>query len=172
MDIWNKWSNIHHDWSFQCLFQSLSVEFLTITMASKSRSTLVLIILLPSMLGLLGICTYSTVISSNLLDPKYAYYHRRYLTSYGEKRTSFNTSWDAMMKSVMNCGGSLEEDTSNNRVIYLCTEDYRWSRCYSNYDSKYCQRCQTFSLDQDDFCNGVFDFPLNETKLRLQHDNY
>merc|ERR1712198_716699 len=72
----------------------------------------------------------------------------------------------------MNCGGTLEEDTSNNGVVYLCSEHYSWSRCYSNYDSEYCQRCQTFSLDQDDLCNGVFDFPLNETKLGLQRDYY
>merc|ERR1712126_400839 len=133
----------------------IAIGFLTTTMASKSRSTSVLIILLPSMLGLIGICTYSSVISLNLLDPIDANYYPRYITSFGEKRTSFNTSWDTMMKSVMNCGGTLEEDATNSGVIYLCTKEDRWNGCYSNYDSNYCSRCQVFSLDQNDFCNGV-----------------
>merc|ERR1719430_413835 len=71
-----------------------------------------------------------------------------------------------MMKSVMNYGATLEEDISNNRVIYLCEKENRWSRCYSDNDRRCYQGCQAFSLDQDDFCNGVFDFPLNDTTTK------
>ena len=142
------------------------IGFLTITMASKSRSTYVLIILLPSMLGLLGICTYSSVMSVNLFTNSYEYYGARYLTSDGEQRTSLSTSWDTMMKSVMNCGATLEEDISNNGIIYLCKKESYYNcnnKYYSDNDRTCYQGCQTFSFDQDAFCNGVFDFPLIET---------
>merc|ERR1719295_1364646 len=106
--------------------------------------------------------------SVSLVTNKYyiQYSSNRYITSYGEQRTSLNISWDAMMKNVMNCGETLEVDISNNGDIYLCKKDDSWSRCYSGYGRNCYQGCQTFSLDQDDFCNGVFDFPLNETSSK------
>ena len=151
------------------------IGFLMITMASKARSSYVLIILLPSMLGLFGICTYSSVMSVNLLTNSsfhYKYYGARFLTSDGEQRTSLSTSWDTMMKNVMSCGETLEEDISNNREIYLCKKDYSWSGCDSSYKRNCFQGCQRFWLDQDDLCNGVFNFVGVLTKQWPYYSNF
>merc|ERR1719414_2289600 len=118
-----------------------------------------MIILLPAALCLLGLCIYTAMMSLHLqeLDFKDLKYPPSASIS-REAKQSLDTTWNTMIEKVFQCNKKIEANISNDADIYLCTND-EYGSYYDREAVGY--KCRKFLSSQNDFCNGVFDFPIN-----------
>jgi len=150
------------------------IGFLTICFATKSRSTFLSIILLPSIITLFGLGIYSSVVSvSQLQIPNYKFESYRYEKFSRMTSSSLDSKWDTLMEDVFHCNRKDEENVSMDADIYLCEKKEVW-RSYSYRDEV--GQCGIFPFHQVDFCNGVLDgildFLSNETfDLKKSYDS-
>ena len=134
------------------------IGFAAIVIPSKSRHVLVLCILMLSMLSVFSLCIYSFVKCLGLW--KYGQTNSDPRMNSWDTQTMQIASWDTMMKNVVNCNSSVARTDLKDKDIYLC-ENY--GNGWNDWNNmRYKKTCKLFALHEDDFCNGVFDYPLSD----------